>query len=394
MPALSALLCSAVLTVAQEPGSCAVCHGREALALSRSPHLAAGVGCTACHGGVDGLLEQEAAHGPELRPLRDPGSAVEACGSCHADVGRMRTFGLATDQLALYRTSRHGQAVFERGDAQSATCVSCHGAHDVLPPADARSPVHERNQVATCGRCHSDAALMQARGLRSDAPELYRDSVHGRALLQEGRRASPACSDCHGSHGAVPPRAEAVGTVCGQCHAMAAEYFRAGPHGPTARHGAMEECVSCHGNHAVSQASAELLLGSEPGHCGSCHAGEEDVLAVAAGIHDRLAALDRDILDTAEVLRRAASRGLFLEEEEAYLGDARGLRERARGMTHSASLELLADVDNRGQAMIQQTLESLDVKRRQFRDRRIFTAAYAVVAALLVAVLLIYRREL
>ena len=39
------------------------------------------------------------------------------------------------DQLAEYRTSGHGKTLL-RGDESVATCVSCHGAHGILPVKD------------------------------------------------------------------------------------------------------------------------------------------------------------------------------------------------------------------------------------------------------------------
>jgi hypothetical protein len=51
----------------------------------------------------------------------------------------------------------------------------------------------------------------------------------------------------------------------------------------------------------------------------------------------------------------------------------------------------LADLDNRCQAMVQQTLESLELKTRAIRDRKIFTGIFLAVSLVLAAALLRYR---
>ena len=38
-----------------------------------------------------------------------------------------------------------------------AGCADCHGAHEILPASDPRSPVSPQRLVATCGRCHEGA---------------------------------------------------------------------------------------------------------------------------------------------------------------------------------------------------------------------------------------------
>jgi len=405
---LVALACTALAASAPQVGtpprppappadqeSCRVCHGKEGLELDRSAHAHAGVGCVACHGGASGPLDKEDAHGDDLTALSDPLEAVERCGGCHSDPERMRRFGTRTDQLALYWTSRHGEVLRETGSHDVATCVSCHGPHEILPATDPRSSVHKTNQLQTCATCHANAELMGPYGLRTDVGELYRDSVHGRALIDEGRMASPGCADCHGSHGALPPRVDEVSDVCGACHSVARDFFEGNPHQSAALTGDAQRCVACHGNHGVREPSAEMFVGDEQGHCGSCHQEDGDpARQVARTLYETLASLDSMIEGTQVALQEAASKGLFIEREHGYLDDARGLRARARTMTHALSPAALDDVQNRCQGMIAQTLESLDIKSRALRDRKIFTAIFFGVVLLLVGVLSIHRRAI
>lgn len=395
----AAFVALALSALAQDaPGdrsrSCETCHGSEARELGGSIHVRAELDCIACHGGVAGELDVNKAHGESLRSLRDPREAVESCGGCHSDVEEMRSFGLRTDQLSWYRTSRHGAKLAQDGDPNVATCVSCHGSHAVLSVKDPLSPAHPRRQVETCGRCHSDAALMGKYGLSSDAVESFEGSVHGLALLEHDHPAAPSCTDCHGSHGALPPRTADVRQVCGQCHAAEQEYYELGPHAAQ-KNGSAVQCTACHGTHSVAAASPAMFAGDDVGHCANCHSAEGDpALAVAGQLGDVLARLERTILDADERIAAAARHGQFLGDERGYLDEARGLLVRSRTMTHALSPAALEDVLNRGHAMVQTTLDGLATKQRIFRDRKIYTAIFFGVASAFAIALSMYGRTL
>jgi hypothetical protein len=299
-----------------------------------------------------------------------------------------------TDQLETYWTSAHGKALAERGDPGVATCVTCHGDHLVFGVSDPRSPVHKFSQPGTCGSCHGDAERMEPYGLDADVVEEYAGSVHGRALLGESKLASPTCSDCHGSHGAVPPRVHVVGRVCGQCHTVVGKYFDESPHADATARGEMDECASCHGTHGVAEPTADLFVGPGAGHCSTCHRDSDDpAVAVAKKLYDDVNQLDSAIVSAERELEEASAGGLFIQREYGFLDDARSLRGRARSITHTLSAERLADLLHKGQAMVQETHESLAVKRRKLRDRRIFSSIFFGVTLLLAGVLQTYRRE-
>ena len=125
------------------PGTCGTCHTkqREQFASGRHGKLRhegnlGAPGCTDCHG----------AHRiqPHDLPLFKT-EVVKECGNCHADY------------LATYRDTFHGQ-VTALGYSRTATCASCHGAHDVRPASDPASPVAPQNRLATCQKCHAGAS--------------------------------------------------------------------------------------------------------------------------------------------------------------------------------------------------------------------------------------------
>lgn len=390
------LLLLAAAPRAETPAErCGTCHGEQAQQLLHSVHGTVDLSCTGCHGGGNAAaVNKEEAHGAELRALREPRQAVELCGGCHSDLDKMRRYGLRTDQLVLYKTSPHGQKLFENADPDVATCVSCHGSHAVLQVRDPLSAAHKLNELVTCGGCHGDAKNMGRHSLASDIPALYRKSVHGVGLLEQRRLASPGCTDCHGSHGATPPRVEEAGAICGQCHATIREEFKAGPHFQASKEGRMQECVSCHGDHQVEPPSTEMFVGDEARHCGSCHAGAQDRgAAVARALHDGLGGLGADIGGLEAELRQAAALGIFIEAEQGYLEEARALFVRARTKIHSVSPDALKDLLNRGKAMNQETRERLGIKTRWLRDRRIYAGAFFLGILVFVSLLLILRRE-
>lgn len=118
--------------------SCATCHAGVAEEFQQSIHGQTGaVTCSSCHGNH------------EILPATDPASPVhsqnliETCGQCHE--------GPVTES---YAESFHGKAV-SLGSTEAATCVSCHGSHDILLQSDPASPVHKSNIPGTCAQCHT-----------------------------------------------------------------------------------------------------------------------------------------------------------------------------------------------------------------------------------------------
>ena len=254
---------------------CATCHDDALKQLNKSSHRDPAGGsqlraeCWACHG----------AH--NVRSVKDPKSAVAPINV----IGRC----LACHNKRAYLVGVHGQAVQLAGLDVAATCVSCHGAHDILAPSEAGSRVARRNISFTCGKCHGRVA------------EIYRKSVHGAALMADDNPDVPTCVDCHEAHGTPDPTTPrfrlASPQICGRCHSnrtMMAKYglsanvyntYVADFHGTTAelfRATSPDQplnqavCYDCHGYHDVesvrkvgqAQINKRLLV-----RCQVCHKG-------------------------------------------------------------------------------------------------------------------------
>jgi len=127
------------------PKTCGTCHARIDADFGGGSHghavtagnLKAPV-CSDCHTAHAILQPTEATFRMQSTPI---------CGSCHKD------------KLSTYRDTFHSQLGSLGGYVETARCWDCHGAHEIYPASDPRSPVNKANLVATCGRCHAGANL-------------------------------------------------------------------------------------------------------------------------------------------------------------------------------------------------------------------------------------------
>ena len=115
--------------------------------------------CVSCHGGHIIFRVAESA---------SPTSAthvVFTCAECHEDPAVLRTANLPYAAVEHYEVTFHGIAQ-AHGITDVATCVSCHGAHAVLPSSDPRSRVHPANLERTCHGCHTAVTEVMVAAVR------------------------------------------------------------------------------------------------------------------------------------------------------------------------------------------------------------------------------------
>jgi predicted CXXCH cytochrome family protein len=188
---------------------------------------------------------------------------------------------------------------------QGLSCAGCHGGD---PTADLGHdhvkewPEKDRQQnrawvVQFCARCHSDPTFMHQfnNALPTDQLAKFKESPHGRTLLEKHDDRAPSCVSCHGVHGIRPAKdpqskvyAQRVPETCGACHAdskIMAGFTRAdGSPLPvtqlaeyrTSVHGrallsrgdlGAPACNTCHGNHAATPPGVAGVSRS----CSLCH---------------------------------------------------------------------------------------------------------------------------
>jgi len=291
---------------------CLVCHAEQREAATVGVHSENGVRCVECHGGDASARALPAAHGKGFTGKLSKIAVAQLCGSCHSDPNKMRGYGLATGQLAEFRTSRHGQLLFGKNDGDAPTCTNCHGTHIIYPPYDARSPVYATNIPTTCARCHADEKLMQKYDLPTDQFEQYRNSAHGKTLFEKQDFAAPTCVSCHGAHSALPPKRTEVASVCGTCHQLVAQAFNAGPHGPAARSGRIQGCLGCHRNHGTQRIANDSIAAM----CDKCHATDTRLHQMGVDLQRRMTQATSDLRSAASAVDRLAKAG-------QRMGDAR-----------------------------------------------------------------------
>ncbi len=386
--------------------TCTACHqALEEERLRRPAELAAedihhrqGVTCAGCHGGDPSKEDPAESMDPKKGFLGKltPQQVPELCGACHGDASFMLRYApnIPTDQLAQYRTSKHGIAL-AKGDEKVATCASCHGAHGVLRASDARSPVYPTRIVDTCGRCHGDGKLMASHGLAGKEIQEYQQSVHYAALTQKNDLSAPTCNDCHGSHGATPPGVSSVSNVCGNCHLTQREAFDLSPHKDA--FAAMEQpaCEACHSNHAVLAPQDSWMGVGEGQVCGNCHS-ESDAGGTAARDMARALIQTQDTLArVGKRVERAERRGMLMDEAQVKLEEAHQALVLARNEVHTVTP---ARVSQQTQTAAQ-ALEAADAlaeaaeRELAFRRKGLFVSLGVMVAALLALGLKIRQLE-
>lgn len=150
--------------------TCVNCHGSHDVREPKDPQsrvfrTTVPQTCGACHEGIKhqfsrGIHGEQVAKGNAQAPVCvDCHSAhniqsaekaswrldvIRECGTCHGE------------SLVSYRDTFHGQ-VTELGFARVATCADCHGAHEILPATNPKSPVSPTGRVETCRKCHPSA---------------------------------------------------------------------------------------------------------------------------------------------------------------------------------------------------------------------------------------------
>lgn len=257
-------------------------------------HRHANLSCSSCHGGDPTSSDQDVAMSKAKGFIGAPkrNEIPKSCGKCHSNIDFMRVYQprIATDQVAQYYTSMHGKKLLS-GDENVAECSSCHTAHSILPVKDPRSTVYKLNIPNTCNKCHGNSELMKKYNLPSNQLEEYSKSVHGDALLKRKDLGAPACNDCHGNHGAMPPGITSIAHVCGTCHASNMEFFNATKMAKAFQEQDFHGCEQCHGNHGVQRPTDEMIGIGKDSKCIDCHSAGDKGFDVAQKIKGSLTQL-------------------------------------------------------------------------------------------------------
>jgi len=183
--------------------------------------------------------------------------------------------------VTAYDRGIHAQARRAASDSVAAACADCHGSHDIRPSSDPESRTHHLKLIDTCGRCHGDEeTIKRGRIAVGNVVDLFRDSIHGKALLKSGLSVAPSCADCHGAHDIrrkQDPESQVFRTTipgrCGTCHEGITREYAQGVHGTQLAKGSplAPVCTDCHTAHGIRRAEVEAWRLDVVTECGTCH---------------------------------------------------------------------------------------------------------------------------
>jgi len=253
------------------PARCNECHDDVIEEFNNSAHStrrfkSGQPDCFSCHGEGHLILYSDDPASPMFQQ-----NQPETCGGCHSG-----------DILENYMKSIHGRRL-AAGETDGPTCSTCHNGHSIYPADLKWNPDFKRELLFKCGRCHKEEF------------EVFKESIHGVAFLEEGVYESACCTCCHSSHEILPPT-DPESTVyptkidqdCAACHAdtklirrfnlpsTVVDTYEQSYHGRATERGDTQvaNCASCHDHHAIYKAEdprSSVNPKNLAATCGECH---------------------------------------------------------------------------------------------------------------------------
>jgi cytochrome b subunit of formate dehydrogenase len=280
---------------------CVDCHSPHRIRNVFYPSGMANQDCLSCHGDEDLTMER----GGETISLYVDGPSMagfahgdKACAQCHTGVTASLTRACETittavdcsvchaEMSAQYRSSTHGQ-LSAKGDPDAPVCLDCHAKHATQKRTVPSSPTFARNVPELCAGCHrnGERAALRIHGKTDNIVQAYDESIHGKGLVESGLVVTATCTNCHTSHGELPPsdpessvHPDNVADTCGACHHGIEETFRTSIHWPgnTDTDRELPTCEDCHTSHTIGRVDKADFRMSMMEQCGRCHETEAE----------------------------------------------------------------------------------------------------------------------
>ncbi|MCX6230103.1 MAG: cytochrome c3 family protein [Bacteroidetes bacterium] len=271
---------------------CYLCHSAIAKQHKESIHglsITEGINeaaqCWSCHGSheIDSVKSAKSKVYPK--------NLAATCGKCHDDTLFIKKYSLSIKQPGkMYTMSVHGKLIMN-GSKNSATCVTCHGKHDIKNRVQDNSLISSTNLPNTCEKCHT--------GVTAE----YKQSIHWIAV-KKGIRSAPSCNDCHNEHNITAistatkrdEMRKIQDNTCLQCHQnliMSQRYglenfnvknYQDSYHGLASSHGDKRAamCVDCHNVHKIlpkSHPESSINKANILATCKKCHTNATETFA-------------------------------------------------------------------------------------------------------------------
>lgn len=169
---------------------CTDCHGAHSVAQARADKLKSSQRCGRCHEDIFGtytrsvhgnaLLQENNAdvpicadchtahtiQGAHTQDYRE--KVPEICGRCHGDAALMKKYGLYAGVVNSYLSDFHGitlklyrkqkDSAPESARKSIATCIDCHGIHDITKTSGPNTNVVKARLIKRCQKCHTGAS--------------------------------------------------------------------------------------------------------------------------------------------------------------------------------------------------------------------------------------------
>jgi predicted CXXCH cytochrome family protein len=214
--------------------------------------------CVKCHVNVN----------PTKNPVCKNSGKVD-CSICHQA------------QVEDYKVSIHGQ-LHVKGNGNAPYCTDCHSTHNTQSRKSQTSPTFSRNVPELCGKCHREGKNIATALDESNKGIVtsYKESIHGKGLLQSGLLVTATCVDCHSSHKELPkkdPKSTVnpanIGETCAKCHLGVYEAFKSSVHSPNMNKTdkRLPVCNDCHLSHEINRVDLKDFRQTIIQQCGQCH---------------------------------------------------------------------------------------------------------------------------
>ncbi|MBI5541829.1 MAG: cytochrome b/b6 domain-containing protein [Bacteroidia bacterium] len=272
---------------------CYICHNAIANEHKESIHgisILEGINeaaqCWDCHGShsIDSVSNKNS--------LVYSTNLVSTCGKCHdnPDFTKKHAFAIKSPGK-MYSQSVHGKLVANGTNA--ATCITCHGKHNIKNRIQEGSKIASTNIPGTCEECHAEIT------------KEYKQSIHWIGV-KKGIREAPSCNDCHSEHNIhqinTADKREEIKRIqsqtCLECHnnlMLSERYGMSGNsagnyedsyHGLAASRGEDKAalCVDCHGVHKIlpkSHAESSINKNNITATCKKCHEKANEIFSIS-----------------------------------------------------------------------------------------------------------------